>query len=207
MTPRGVRETYERIGPLYDALDFAFEHGRYGSLRPLLFEGLSGEVLDAGVGTGRNMPFYPAGCRVTGIDLSPAMLARAARRRCRLGIEAELAEMDVRQTAFAATRFDAVVGSFLFCVLAEDDQLPALRELARVCRPGGEIRLLEYCRSQNPARRFVMRLWAPYVKWAYAAGFDRDTERHAPRAGLEIVEVRFVFRDIIKLIVLRRGAA
>ncbi len=199
----GVRANYERIGPFYDLLDLPFEYGRYRALRLRLFDGLSGEVLDAGVGTGRNMPFYPEGCRVTGIDVSSAMLAKAARRRARLGKDVALAEMDVRRTTFGDARFDAVVASFLFCVLAEEDQIAALRELARVCKPGGEIRLLEYCQSRNRLGRLVQRLWTPWVRWAYGAAFDRQTERYVPEAGLEIVDARLVFRDIIKLIVAR----
>ncbi len=72
---------YKRVAPLYDLLDLPFEFGRYRALRRRVFEGLSGAILDAGIGTGRNLPFYPAGATVVGIDLSPAMLARAARRR------------------------------------------------------------------------------------------------------------------------------
>ena len=79
--PRSVLDRYQRIAPFYDLLDLPFEHRRYRAIRPLLFEGLSGRVLDVGVGTGRNMPFYPPGAEIVGIDLSPKMLARAERRR------------------------------------------------------------------------------------------------------------------------------
>jgi ubiquinone/menaquinone biosynthesis C-methylase UbiE len=74
-------ERYQRIAPLYDLLDLPFEYGRYRRIRRLLFQGLSGRLLEAGVGTGRNFPFYPPGGKVVGIDISPAMLARADRRR------------------------------------------------------------------------------------------------------------------------------
>ena len=74
-------ERYQRIAPFYDLLDLAFEYRRYRKIRPLLFAGLSGSILDAGVGTGRNFPFYPRDAKIVGIDLSPAMLARAARGR------------------------------------------------------------------------------------------------------------------------------
>lgn len=73
----------------------------------------------------------------------------------------------------------------------------------RIVKPGGEIRMLEYVYSQNPRKRFVMRLWAPWVRLVYGATFDRDTERYVPQAGLEIVDERFLFEDIIKLIVAR----
>jgi ubiquinone/menaquinone biosynthesis C-methylase UbiE len=197
------RSSYDRMAPFYDLLDLPFEYGRYRPLRRQLFLGVSGCVLDAGVGTGRNMGFYPPGCRVTGIDASPGMLARAARRRVKLGREVALSQMDVLATTFPDRQFDAIVASFLFCVLDAQQQLPALRELARICKPTGQIRLLEYTTSSDPLRRLVMRLWAPWVRWAYGAAFDRETERYLPQAGLEIVETRFLYKDIIKLIVAR----
>ncbi len=67
---------HQRVAPLYDLLDLPFEDGRYRALRRRMFEDLFGAILDAGVGTGRNMPFYPEHGWVVGIDLSPAMLAR-----------------------------------------------------------------------------------------------------------------------------------
>ena len=194
---------YRRIAAFYDLLDLPFEYGRYRARRPKLFEGQSGTILDAGVGTGRNMPFYPQGAKVVGIDLSPAMLARAKRRRDRLGLEVALEEMDVLHTSFPDRNFDAVVASFLFCVLPPEQQAPALRELARICKSGGQIRILEYAYSENPLRRFIMRLWAPWVRWAYSAAFDRATEDYLAEGGLEVVETRFLYKDIIKLIVAR----
>ena len=193
---------YTRIARFYDLLDLPFEYRRYRPIRRMLFRGVRGTVLDAGAGTGRNMPFYPHDGEVVGIDLSPQMLAHARQRRESLGVEVELREMDVRTTDFPDARFDFVIATFLFCVLEEDDQLPALRELHRICKPGGEIRLLEYTYSTRPVKRFVMRLWAPWVRLMYGAAFDRHTERYVKAAGLRLVEERFVFQDIIKLLVL-----
>jgi len=131
------------------------------------------------------------------------MLERARARRDALGAELSLSEMDVKQTGFPDDHFEHVVATFLFCVLEPEDQLPALRELARILKPGGEIRLLEYCYSADPRRRFVMRLWAPWVRFAYGAAFDRDTERCVEPAGLRVVESRFLHADIIKMLRLR----
>src|SRR5260221_1526153 len=85
---------YERIAWAYDLLDFPFEYGRYRKIRPQIFRGLSGRILDAGVGTGRNFPFYPPGSEVVGIDLSPAMLARAERRHPLAPATAQLRQMN-----------------------------------------------------------------------------------------------------------------
>jgi demethylmenaquinone methyltransferase/2-methoxy-6-polyprenyl-1,4-benzoquinol methylase len=196
-------DRYQRIAPLYDLLDLPFEHGRYRRIRPLLFQGLSGRILDAGVGTGRNIPYYPPGAAVVGIDLSPAMLLRAARRAQSLGRAVELHRMDVTRLALPDASFDAAVASFLFCVLAPELQVPALREIARVLRPGGTLRLLEYVRPTGRVRAAVARLWEPWMAWAYGAGFDRRTEDHVRETDLEIDESRFVVDDLIKLISVR----
>lgn len=195
---------YQRIAPFYDLLDLPFERSRYRALRPLMFQDLSGHLLDAGIGTGRNCAFYPAGSIVDGIDTSPAMLARAALRCPALAAAGRLHQMDVTELRFPAGTFDAAVATFLFCVLPDDLQTPALRELGRVVKPGGLIRLLEYVRPQGTLRRFMARLWQPWIAWAYGASFDRHSEAHVPAAGnLELVESRYVVDDLVKLLTLR----
>ena len=204
MSGGDARATYRRIARFYDFLDGPFERGRYAPIRGGLFAGLAGRILDAGVGTGRNIPHYPAGAEVIGIDLSRAMLAQARRRRDALGRAVPLAAMDVLGTGFADASFDAVVASFVFCVLGPDQQRPALAELRRIVRPGGEIRLLDYTWSEQPGRRLVMGLWAPWVRWAYGASFGRDTWRHVEPAGLALVESRFLIDDVVRYVVARR---
>jgi ubiquinone/menaquinone biosynthesis C-methylase UbiE len=194
-------DRYERIAWVYDLLDLPFEYARYRKIRPLLFRGLSGRILDAGVGTGRNFPFYPPGSEVVGIDLSPAMLVRAERRRGSTHVE--LCRMDVTRLDFTAHFFDAAVASFLFCTLPDELQVAGMRELGRVVKPGGIIRCLEYTRPSGGLRRALTRLWEPWVYWAYGAGFDRQTEKHVPQAGLQLVESRFVSDELIKLLAAR----
>ena len=104
-------QRYQRIAPFYDLLDLPFEYGRYRHIRPQLFQGMSGRILDAGVGTGRNIPSYPEGSQVVGIDLSPAMLARAELRARQLGRTVDLHPMDITRLAFPDRSFDAAVAS------------------------------------------------------------------------------------------------
>jgi ubiquinone/menaquinone biosynthesis C-methylase UbiE len=193
-------DRYQRIAPVYDLLELPFEYGRYRQVRRLLFQGLSGRVLDAGVGTGRNFPFYPPGTKVIGIDISAAMLARAERKRKSAPVDVQLRQMDVTRLDFADQTFDAAVATFLFCVLPEESQVPGLRELSRVVKKGGDVRLLEYVRPHRSVRRVIAKLWEPWIAWAYGASFDRRTEEHIPRAGLEIIEARFVVDDLVRLI-------
>jgi ubiquinone/menaquinone biosynthesis C-methylase UbiE len=193
-------DRYQRIAWAYDLLDLPFEYRRYRKIRPQMFYGLSGRILDAGVGTGRNFPFYPAGSEVVGIDLSPATLARAQRRLSAAATRVELREMDVTRLEFADHSFEAAVATFLFCTLPDELQVAALRELRRVVKPGGIIRCLEYTRPSGGLRRAMTRLWEPWVYWAYGATFDRQTERIAPEAGLQLFESRFVYDELIKLL-------
>ncbi len=193
-------DRYQRIAWAYDLLDVPFEYGRYRKIRPQMFRGLSGRILDAGVGTGRNYPFYPAASTVVGIDLSPAMLARAQRRLSTAATVVELRQMDVTRLEFPDQSFDAAVATFLFCTLPDELQVAAMRELRRIVRPGGVIRCLEYTRPSSGLRRTLTRIWEPWVYWAYGATFDRQTERRAPEAGLQLVESRFVYDELIKLI-------
>lgn len=194
------RDIYQRIARFYDLVDLPFEHGRYRALRPVLFQGLNGKILDAGVGTGRNLHFYPSGSEVFGIDLSPAMLARAEQRRASSPAVVHLLEMDVTSLSFEDCTFDAVVASFLFCTLPEEFQRPALGELARVLKPGGTLRLLDYRRPRGGVRRFVMRIWEPWARWAFGASFDRRPELSLDASQLELTSVRFVLDDLIALV-------
>ena len=194
---------YQRIAAFYDLLDYPFEQWRYRHIRPQLFEGLSGRILDAGVGTGRNIPFYPPGASVVGIDLSSAMLARATQRARQAGRSVDLRLMDVTRLDLPDGSFDAAVASFLFCVLPNEQQVPALLEISRVLRTGGTLRLLEYVRPKGRRRAFNARLWEPWMAWAYGAGFDRRTEEYIREVGLDILESRFVVNDLIKMISVR----
>jgi len=193
-------DRYQRIAWAYDLLDLPFEYGRYRKIRPQIFRGLSGRILDAGVGTGRNFSFYPLGSEVVGIDLSPGMLARAECRRPLATTSVVLRQMDVTRLDFPDRSFDAAVATFLFCTLPDDLQVAGMRELGRVVKPGGIIRCLEYTRPSGGLRRAMTHLWEPWINWAYGAGFDRQTEKRAPEAGLQLFESRFVHDELIKLL-------
>lgn len=191
-------------GALYDLLDWPFERFRYRRLRPRLWCGLEGRLLDLGAGTGRNAPCYPDGASVAAVDASPAMLARAAVRVARSGRKAECAVMDARRLEFPSASFDACVSTFLFCVLPDEAQRAALAEVRRVLKPGGRLRLLEYVYSRHPARRLGMRLLAPVVEFLFGARFDRRTTEHLREAGFLLERSEFVSGDVLLLLEARR---
>ena len=198
-----VQSHYSRVAPLYDILDWPFEWGRYRPLRRHLCRDVGPSVLEAGVGTGRNLAYYPAGTHVNGVDLSPAMLARAQRRVLPADVSAHLQTGDVTATGFATGQFDTVVASFLLCVLPQGLRGAALAEMARVCRADGRIRLIEYQRSRRRGRRTIQALWAPYVRWAFGADFDLELDDLLNRAGVSVVSSQFLVGDVIRLVALQ----
>ena len=113
--------------------------------------------------------------------------------------------MDVTRLDLPNQSFDAAIATFLFCTLPEELQVPGLKELGRVVKAGGVIRLLEYTRPSGAFRRAVTWLWEPWVFWAYGASFDRHTEEHVSDAGLQLIESRFVADELIKLITARHS--
>ena len=197
--PPPAHGAYQRIAPFYDLVDWPFERLRYRPIRPLLFEGLRGRLLDAGAGTGRNIAFYPPGAQVFAVDFSLAMLERAARRRGRSHARVQLMAMNLAELGFPDDYFDAAVASFVFCTMQPESRLAALRELARVVRPSGRIRLLEYAPARSAFRRGLARAWQPWVRWAFNARLDQDIEPELASASLRITHSRYV-TSTIKLI-------
>ncbi|MEZ4501304.1 MAG: class I SAM-dependent methyltransferase [Dehalococcoidia bacterium] len=152
--------------------------------RRALLEGLDGRVLEIGCGPGNNFPLYPPGLEVVATDISEPMLerARTAARGARASITVELA--DVEALPFADASFDATVGVWVLCSI---DQPRALRELHRVLRPGGALRLWEHVRSEHAAVATLQRVATP--AWGVVADgchLDRDTVGAVRAAGFEV---------------------
>jgi len=196
----GYVRTYERIAPLYDALDKGYEVMWKRRLRQRTFAGLSGTILDAGAGTGCNIPFYPADARMVAVDASPGMLAHAKRRAGKARREVEFEVMDLTRTSFPDGQFDHIVATFVFCVLPEELQTPVLREMRRILKPEGTLRILDYTQSQSAAARMWMRAVTPWMNFAFAARYTAGYETHLPAAGLEVVEKQLVLGDFVKLL-------
>ncbi len=162
----------------------------------------AGRLLDCGVGTGRNSRYYPPRAKVVGIDLSIEMITQAIRRGKTLGRQISWVQADITSLPCAESSFDAATATFLFCVLPDELQSAALRELARVVKPGGRIVLLEYVLSRNRLRRWTMRrLWGPWIRFAYGASFERLTHEHLESVGFVVEERRFLHADTVLLLV------
>lgn len=192
---------YGRVAGWYDLLDAPWER-RYRLWRPRILKDVAGPVLEAGVGTGRNLRWYPPGAEVLGVDLSPEMLARARRRASGARAKVTLQQADAtRLEGVPAASFDWYVATFLYCVLPDELQPAALAQMARVLKPGGRFRLVEIVWSNDPHRRRRQALLAPLVERLYGARFDRRTREHVRATpGLELTAESFLESDTYLLI-------
>ncbi len=200
------RDKYQRIANFYDFLDAPFERKRYRKIRQYLCKNISGYTLDAGTGTGQNLTFLSQSSTMTvALDLSSAMLSKARGRTLNYH-NVQFVESDIVKAPFRDNTFDNVICSFLFCVLKPQEQITALKEICRICKPQGEIRLLDYCYSKHFIKRMGMYLWAPWVKWAYGAEFNSQTQSYLDTAGLKEITYQYVYKDIIRLLVAKPKA-
>jgi len=165
-------------------------------LRRRMFPAVRGNVLELGVGTGVNLPFYVPPARVTGCDASREMLAWAARRQAR--VPAALVQADAQRLPFAGGSFDAVAGSLIFCSVA--DPLRGLVEARRVLRPGGRLMLLEHTRGSGLAAWLTDLLQLAWRRWSQECQLNRETAQSIAAAGFEIRRVERHAFGIVRLI-------
>jgi ubiquinone/menaquinone biosynthesis C-methylase UbiE len=198
-----TRNRYQRISQVYDTVEILPER-RYISWRERLWSQVKGpEVLEVGVGTGKNMAFYPQGVRVTGVDLTPEMLDRARKRAAILNRGVTLLLGDAQELEFPDASFDTVVASFVFCSVS--DPVLGLQELGRVVKPDGQIFLMEHVRSAKPVVGELMDILNPVVVKVTGANINRRTVENVSRSGLLIERVEDLgIGDIFKLIIAHR---
>ena len=193
--------TFDRIASPYDRGMAPLEKLGLGRLRARLVPHARGKVLEIGVGTGANLPFYPPSACVTAIDESPDMLAVAAQRAANLDTCVSLGQMDVESLAFPAGHFDTVVASLVFCSVV--DQTRALKELRRVLgKPGGQLLLLEHTRPHSrPLTWLADLLNIPWYAFNGRCNLNRETQESVAGAGFELEQVESVLGGLVRLII------
>ncbi|MEW5934586.1 MAG: methyltransferase domain-containing protein [Bacillota bacterium] len=193
---RATRARYDRLAALYDRLVGSDGRGSAGSQwRARLCAAASGRVLELGMGTGANLPYYPPRVELTGVDISPRMLSFARQRAERLGRPVNLVVADAQDLPFPDQTFDAVVSSFFLCTVP--DPGAALAQAWRVLRPGGELLLLEHERSSRPLLGRLLDLVAPLAVRLVGDHPNRRTRLEAARAGFVILEEVPLWLDVV----------
>jgi phosphatidylethanolamine/phosphatidyl-N-methylethanolamine N-methyltransferase len=196
-----VETTYRRLAPFHDVLyGVGLQHGRNRAMTRL--QPRPGEwILEVGVGTGFGTVRYPRSCRVAAVDLSASMLARARARVERRALHhVGLCRMDAACMAFPAGRFDAVYAPYVINVVPEP--LAFVREMRRVCRPGGRLVFLNHFASDDREPR-ATRVAGRVATWVTGASWSLDLASFLEDSGLTILSIESVNLRVSSIVVCR----
>jgi ubiquinone/menaquinone biosynthesis C-methylase UbiE len=180
------KRVWDKSAPRYDKQIAFFERVQFGGSREWLGERARGRVLEVAIGTGRDLPHYPADVTVTGIELSPAMLAIARQRAADLGRDVEFQEGDAELLSADDASFDTVVCALALCTIP--DPATAISEMKRVLVPRGRLLLLDHIGSTWPpvyAAQWLLE------RFTIPASGEHFTRRQLPlvlAAGFKLVE-------------------
>lgn len=190
---------YNRIAPFFDVMEGLMELAMFNNWRKKIWNKVIGEkILEIGVGTGKNFPFYPVGRKITAIDFSDKMLTRARKKASKEQINVDLSLMDVQNLDFADNSFDTIICTFVFCSVP--DPVQGIREIHRVCKPVGQVLLLEHVLSSKPIVSAIMDLLNPIVLFMAGANINRKTVETVQQCGFKSVHIDTISGDIVKMI-------
>ena len=196
--PAGARRLWQDQADAYDRVVAIPELLGVRRMRRRLLEGVRGPVLEVAVGTGANLGAYPACEQVLAVDFSPAMLARAAGSSGARRVKLALAVMDAGRLAIRDAAFGTVVSTLSTCSFP--DPVLALREMRRVCAPGGRVLLLEHGRSTARWINWYLDRGAVAYADKYGCTWNRDPVALVEAAGLKVRKVDRTFFGIYYLI-------
>jgi phosphatidylethanolamine/phosphatidyl-N-methylethanolamine N-methyltransferase len=192
MKPDAITTSYKRWAPIYD-LTFGRVTDTGRKHATAVANAAGGAVLEVGVGTGLALPHYDPSLQVTGIDFSNDMLARARAKVAEENLThvRDLRQMDARHMDFPDNSFDTVVAMHLISVVPDPEQVMA--EMARVCRPGGQILLVNHFARDEGWLAWLERKFAPFADlMGWHSNFPKD--RVLGVQALQLVEERTLTR-------------
>ena len=194
-----TKARYNRIAPYYDLVEFLSERV-FKSWRRMLLSRAKGKILEVGVGTGKNFPYYPKNSDITGIDIADKMLPLAEKRADKIGLVMKLMEGDVQALSFPDNFFDTAVATFVFCSVP--DPVLGLKELRRVVKPDGQILLLEHVRIDRPIIGSLMDALNPLFVFLLGPNINRRTVENVAKAGLVIRDIEHLGpMEMVKMII------
>lgn len=180
------KRVWDKSAPSYDRQIAFFERIWFAGGREWLARRAHGRVLDVAIGTGLNLPHYGPDVTITGIELSPAMLALARKRAADLGRTADLREGDAEHLPFDEASFDTVVCAISLCTIP--DPAAAIAEMKRVLVPGGSLLLMDHVASSWPPIRAAQWLVERFTIPSAGEHFTRRQLPLVQAAGLRIEE-------------------
>ena len=195
-----IKKRYNRASAFYDVMEAPMEAMALKSWRIDAMKELNGKVLEIGVGTGKNIEYYPENLEITAIDFSEKMLEKAKKKAALHNKKINLLLMDAEQMDFANDTFDTVFTTCVFCSVP--DPVKGLMEIRRVCKSGGKIVMIEHVRSEKKVLGIIMDVLNPLIVNFYGANINRRTQENINKAGYNKVEITDLYKDIVKKIVI-----
>jgi ubiquinone/menaquinone biosynthesis C-methylase UbiE len=193
-----TKAKWDKAAPNFDLMAGYGPEKRWEPWKRELFSHMGhGKVLFLAVGTGLDIPFFPTGRNLVGIDISDKMLEMAKPRIDAYEGTIEARQMDVHDMPFEDDEFDQIFTSCTFCSVP--DPVKGLQALKRVLRPGGELRMFEHTGSRYYPFRLMMNLMTPLSR-RVGPEMNRDTVSNVEAAGFQLREVKYVFLDVVKTI-------
>ena len=195
------RQKWNRFAPSYESFAARAAEKRWAGFKRALFSSMEGRVLFLAAGTGLDFQFFPEGRTIVAIDVSERMLELAAVRARRYNGSIALQQMDVRHLGFLDEGFDQVYTSCTFCSVSEP--LEGLRQLRRVLRPEGTLRMFEHTGSRWLPFSAMLHACTPVTR-LYGPDLNRPTVKTVRRAGFEVTRVTHHYLDVVKSIEARK---
>ena len=195
------RTKWNRAARTYEGFASQASERRWAPYKRDLFASMEGRVLFLAAGTGLDFQFFPEGRDVVAIDVSDRMLLRAAERAGAYRGTIRLHQMDVGSLAFRDAIFDQVYTSCTFCSVSRP--LDGLREIRRVLRPGGMLRMFEHTGSRWFPFNLMLHACTPLSR-RYGPEMNRPTVRTVRRAGFDVRRVEYHYLDVVKSIAARK---
>jgi ubiquinone/menaquinone biosynthesis C-methylase UbiE len=195
-----IRKRYNRASRFYDILESPMEMMALREWRTDLMKDLRGNVLEVGVGTGKNIEYYPDDINITAIDFSERMLDKAREKANKYNKKVSLLQMDAQDMKFPDNTFDTIFTTCVYCSVP--DPIKGLKEMRRACKPNGKIIMIEHVRSEKKVLGLIMDILNPIVVNTYGANINRRTVENIYSSGFIDVNVDNLYGDIIKKIVI-----
>ncbi len=200
LNKKQVKNKYNRFALFYDLFESPIEYFLFKKWRKKYLKNLTGKVLEIGIGTGKNIPYYNyEKTDLIGIDLSPGMLKKAKEKAKKYNYQVTLKLGNMENLPFKSNSFDYVVCTFVLCSVPNPEK--AIKEMKRVIKKQGKIILLEHVISQNKLIKLWQRIHNPLTTFLFGFNIDRDTLSNLKKCGLKIKNVKnLALKDVFRKI-------
>ncbi len=195
--PSVAQEKWDQASGNFDLFSRGAER-RWEGAKRASWSHLHGRVLFLAMGTGLEIPLLPEGLELTGLDISWGMLRQAKPRTATYDGGIDLLQADAVQLALRDDTFDCIATSCTFCSVP--DPVAGLRELRRVLKPGGELRMFEHTGSRWFPFNLMLHAMTP-ISRKFGPEMNRDTVSNVRKAGFRLKSVENVYLDVVRIIV------